>query len=69
MNLQQRVSELAEQHGSLRAAARAIGLDPGYLCRLGSGEKARPSKPILRKMGLRAVLTYERLRAQPEQGE
>jgi hypothetical protein len=61
MSLQHRVAELIVQHGSLRAAARAIQVEPAYLCRLGNGERARPGKDILRRMGLRAVLTYERI--------
>ena len=62
MTLQERVVELIEQHGSLRAAGRAIQIDPGYLSRLGSGEKAQPEKLILTRMGLRRIVTYERIK-------
>lgn len=61
MSLQERVAELVAQHGSLRAAARVIQIDAGYLSRLGNGEKVRPGKVFLNRMGLRAVLTYERI--------
>lgn len=40
--------------------ARAIQVEPGYLSRLGNGERVRPGKDILRRMGLCAVLIYVR---------
>jgi len=58
--LQERIAELAEQHGSLRAAARVLECDAGYLSRLQSGEKDNPEDWLLRRMGLRRVVTYER---------
>ena len=58
--LAQRIAELSEQHGSLRAAARVLEVDAGYLSRLASGEKSDPGETLLRRMGLRAVTTYER---------
>lgn len=62
MTLAERIEELATQHGSLRAAARAIQVDVGYLSRLASGEKARPLKDTLRRLGLRRVVSYERVK-------
>ena len=58
MPMQKRVAELIEQHGSLRAAARVIQIDAGYLSRLANGEKGEPSDLFLRRMGLRKVVTY-----------
>lgn len=60
VTLAERIAELVEQHGTLRAAARVIDIDIGYLSRLANGEKVRPSKKFLNRMGLRAVLAYER---------
>lgn len=60
MTLAERIDELVRQHGSLRAAARAIRVDAGYLSRLDSGEKTNPSATVLRRLGLRVVVTYER---------
>lgn len=57
--LQQRISELASQHGSLRAAARVLQVDAGYLSRLQSGEKNDPGEELLRKLRLRRVVTFE----------
>ncbi len=57
--LQERIQELIEQHGSLRAAARVLEVDPGYLSRLASGEKDDPGETLLRRMGLRRVVSYE----------
>lgn len=58
--LRGRIQELAKQHGSLRAAARVLQIDHGYLSRLQDGEKTEPSDDVLRKLGLRRVVTYVR---------
>lgn len=55
-----RIAELIEQHGSLRAAARVLECDAGYLSRLQSGEKDNPEDWLLRRMKLRRVVSYER---------
>ena len=60
--LAERIAELTERHGSLRAASRVIGVDASYLSRLASGEKEHPLKPILDKLGLRQVVSYKRKR-------
>jgi len=62
MTLPERIAELAAQHGSLRAAARVLGVDAGYLSRLARGENSDPGTLLLRRMGLRQVTTYERIR-------
>ena len=58
MTLSQCIDRLAEKHGSLRAAARAAGLDVGYLSRLRSGEKHQPSDDVLAALGLERVVSY-----------
>lgn len=60
VSLAERINELAEQHGSLRAAARVLEVDAGYLSRLRSGEKDDPSAALLRKMSLRRTIVYRR---------
>lgn len=60
MTLTQRINELIEQHGSMRAVARVMQTENSYLSRLHSGEKERPGKLVLRRLGLRSVTTYER---------
>lgn len=68
--IQTRIAELVEKHGSLRALARAIDLDVGYLSRLASGEKDNPSPDVLAKLGLVAVTIYfPAAPTQAEQGE
>ena len=57
-----RISELEQQHGSLRAAAKVLGCDAGYLSRLRSGEKENPSAILLKRIGLRRVISYERIK-------
>ena len=61
ITLMTRVAELTVQHGSLRAAARALKVDPGYFYRLGTGVCNSPGELLLRRMGLKSVVTYERL--------
>ena len=58
--LQDRIAELIEQHGSLRAAASVLECDPGYLSRLQSGEKDDPGDQLVRRMKLRRVVSYVR---------
>jgi hypothetical protein len=65
--LQERIEELAEQHGSLRAAARVLQVDHAWLWRLARGQlredqDREPSAALLRKLGLRRVVSYERTR-------
>jgi hypothetical protein len=59
MTLQERIEQLVERHGSLRAVSRVTEIDAGYLSRLRSGEKANPEKDKLRRLGVRRVVTYE----------
>jgi hypothetical protein len=65
MTLAERITELIEQHGSLRAAARVLDCDAGYLSRLQSGEKDSPEDWLLRRMKLRRVVSYERADTSP----
>jgi hypothetical protein len=53
ITLQQRVLELTGRYQGLRAAARALDIDPGYLHRLKAGEKINPGQEILDKLGLK----------------
>lgn len=59
MTLQERVLHLITQHGGVRAAARALNMDAGYLTRMAQGRRTRPSERTLRALGLRLVKTYE----------
>lgn len=54
-----------EEHGSLRAAAKALGIDAGYLSRLKNGEKLNPGDDVLAALGLERVTMY---RAAPSAG-
>lgn len=62
MTLQERIDQLVQQHGSLRAVARVTEIDAGYLSRLRSGDKMNPEKDKLRRLGLRRVVIYEVLK-------
>lgn len=59
--LKERVKELIAHHGSLRAAARVLGVNAGYLHRLGTGEKNDPGELLLRRMGLFRLVAYYRI--------
>lgn len=54
----QRIEQLIERHGSLRATARALQLDPGYLATLRHGTKTNPSEKVLKKLGLKKIQYY-----------
>ena len=56
--LQQRIAELAERHGSIRAAARVLSVDHAYLYRLSTGEKCDPGEDLLCKLQLRRVVSF-----------
>ena len=56
-----RVGELINAHGSVRAAAKAIGIESSYLFRLSTGEKSSPSDATLAKLGMKRVITFERI--------
>jgi hypothetical protein len=62
VDLHQRITDLCQQNGGLRAAATALSIDFGYLSRLANGKKTNPSDEVLAKLGLRRVVTYERTR-------
>jgi DhnA family fructose-bisphosphate aldolase class Ia len=61
MTLQERLDELCLQYGSLREVSRILLIDIGYLVRLRSGENFNPSPMMLKKLGLKRVVSYERL--------
>ena len=61
VGLEGRIRELETQHGGLRPAARVLDCDVAYLLRLRNGEKKNPSDAMLEKMGLKRVVTYERI--------
>ena len=58
--LAERIQALVAEHDGLRAAARYLQCDPAYLLRLHDGEKTNPSEAILKKLGLKRVVTYVR---------
>ena len=61
VTLKRRVYELFSEHGSMRLAAKAVGLDHAYLYRLCAGTKENPSDETLGKLSLRKVVIYERM--------
>ena len=62
MTLQDRIDELVAQHGSLRAVARVTEIDAGYLSRLRAYANVNPGRDKLRRLGLRRVVAYERIK-------
>lgn len=62
MTLAERIAELESVYGSLRVVASFVGIDAGYLSRLKAGAKKNPSARTLERLGLRAVVNYERIK-------
>lgn len=62
MDIKTAAKAIIFKHGGVRAAARAIGVNYAYLSRLQSGEKSNPTPAVLRKLGLRKVVSYEPIR-------
>ena len=60
-NLQKVVKRLIDQHGGVRAAARQVQIDAGYLVRLRDGIKTNPGPETLRKLGIKQRVIYSRL--------
>ena len=59
MELKEAVEHLIEAYGGLRAACRALDMDPGYFWRMRVGLSTNPSDEILLRMGLRRKIDYE----------
>lgn len=53
--LQKRIDELVRKHGTLRAAAKAVGVSTPYLCRIRSGLHPRLSEETQLKLGVRRM--------------
>jgi deoxyinosine 3'endonuclease (endonuclease V) len=60
VTIQERLDELVREHGSMNKVAKVIGVDAGYLSHIYAGTKPG-SEAALAKIGLRRVITYERL--------
>ena len=59
--LEQRVRELAGVHNGYRQLGGVLGYDHAYLYRLGRGERTEPGDELLKKLGLRRVVSFERI--------
>lgn len=68
-NLLAALAKVEKKHDGLRGAARALGFDAGYLCRVKSG-KTPPGKDLAKALGFAKVFTFVPLKpavkAQPE---
>lgn len=58
----QRVAELVAEHGSLRKAGAAVGIDHAFLWKISNGQKLAKGDTLAR-LGLRetVTITYERI--------
>jgi len=57
-SLNEAIVSLEAEHGGLRAAARALDLDAGYLSRLKNGDSFNPSGDVVNKLGLIKMVYY-----------
>ena len=55
--LSERIRELINKHGSLRAVSRVLRIDAGQLSRIKNGKK-EPSNKILKKLKLKKEIRY-----------
>lgn len=69
MQIKTRIDQLVHKHGTLRGAARATGVDVGYLSRLRKGSKAQPSDEVLERLGLQRVVSYRLSGATMQEGK
>ncbi len=58
--VQRAAKALIDKHKGLRAAARATGLDPGYLSRLRNKGKNNPGQEVMTILGIERRITYHR---------
>lgn len=56
--LQKTVIDLVRQHGSYRAAGKALNINYAYLCRLATGVKVNPTPEVLAKLGIEKRISY-----------
>ena len=61
MTLADRVAQLVAQHGSYRAAGKALGMNHVYLYRIAHSKRG-PSADALAKMGLEKIVIYRRVK-------
>lgn len=60
--LRAEIERLIQQHGGVRPAARALRVDPAYLCRLREGSKTNPGESLLRRLRLRRIVSVRFIR-------
>jgi len=59
--VQRAAERLVKFYGGIRPAARATGLDHGYLYHLLRGNKSNPSDDVLSKLGIERRVTFRRM--------
>lgn len=60
ITIRRRIEELEIYYEGLRRASRVLKIDVGYLHRLKTGKKNNPGAVVLRKLGLKKVIIYQR---------
>ena len=58
LRVQNQMRAMVKQVGGVRATAKIIGVDAGYISRLCNGGKFNPSDAILKRLGLVRVVSY-----------
>jgi hypothetical protein len=59
--VQKAVAALIAEHGSLRKAGKATGINYAYLSRLHRGKKTNPTPTVLALLGLERRSTYRQV--------
>lgn len=62
MSLPARIAELTAEHGSMRAVGQELATDVSYISRMAAGLRNDPNDELLQRMGLRKVVSFERIK-------
>ncbi|ENE1253994.1 hypothetical protein ABM187_004235 [Stenotrophomonas maltophilia] len=60
MTIKEAIDIEVQVYGSLREAAKHLGIDAGYLSRLANGEKENPGDYVLEQLRLQKKVVYVR---------
>jgi hypothetical protein len=60
-DLKKHVKSFIAEHASLRQAAQVLGISPGHLSRLASGERTNARPELLDAMGIHRMVIYQRV--------
>ena len=60
--LREHIEALIKEHGTLTALSRRSGISVDYLGHMRAGRKTNPGPNVLKKLGLRRVVRFDRIK-------